>query len=115
MDDQPVVNPAEVIEQSVRAIYFIAVTQVIVSMMTFRLLGAADGVLFGGLAFWLRRKGSILAAALLVVLAVVGTGLTAIQLLQGRSFGGIIFAGILLWASVRAVRAAARLPRDVAR
>ena len=104
-------NQNEVIVQSVRAIYFIAAMQVVVSLLVGQLLGAADGLCLGLLGFWLARRASIVAAALIVVLAVVGADLTATQFVQGRRLGGLVFAAILIWAGGRAAFAAARLPQ----
>lgn len=102
-------SPNEVITQSARAIYFIAASQIVVSLFVGRPLGAVDGVCFVALAFWLARRASIVPAALLFIWAVVDAGLTMIRFAQGRALGGLIVVGILLWASTRALFTIVRL------
>lgn len=102
------------IRESVMGFYTIAGIQVVISL----LLGMSmliDGTLFAGLAFWLQRTHSKIAATLLCGLAATSVVTTAMNQFGGGTGGrNIVLSVIVLWVSVRAVVATYRLPRLLA-
>jgi len=104
----------KMIRESVMGFYAIAGIQAVVSL----LLGMSmllDAVLFAGLAFWLQRAQSRVAATLLLGLAAIGIVMTAMNQFGGGQGGrNIVLSVIVLLAGVRAVVATYKLPRLLA-
>jgi len=104
----------KMVRESAMGFYAIAGIQAVVSL----LLGMSmllDAVLFAGLAFWLQRRRSRVAASLLLGLAAISIVITAMNQFGGGTGGrNIVLSVIVLWAGVRAVVATYKLPRLLA-
>ena len=102
------------IRESAMGFYTIAGIQAVISL----LLGMSmliDAVLFAGLAFWLQRTHSKIAASLLLGLAAISIVATAMNQVGGGAGGrNIVLSVILVWVGVRAVVATYKLPRLLA-
>lgn len=70
-----------------------------------------DALIYVGGGFFLRRFNSRIAAVVLLVLAVVGAGVTFANKVGANLGGGnnIILALIILWAAIRAIEATFKL------
>jgi hypothetical protein len=104
----------KMIRESTIGFYAIAGIQAVVSL----LLGMSmllDAVLFAGLAFWLQRRQSRVAATLLLGLAALSIATTAMNQFGGGQGGrNIILSVIVFWVAVRAVVATYKWPRVLA-
>lgn len=102
------------IRGSAMGFYAIAGIQAVISL----LLGMSmliDAVLFAGLAFWLQRTHSKIAATLLLGLAAISIVTTGMNQFGGGAGGrNIVLSVIVFWVGVRAVVATYKLPRLLA-
>lgn len=102
------------IRESAIGFYTITGIQVVLSL----LLGMSmliDAVLFAGLAFWLQRTHSKIAATLLLGLAAISIVTTAMNQFGGGAGGrNVVLSVIVFWVGVRAVVATYKLPRLLA-
>ncbi len=99
-----------VVKDTSMGFFFVAALQAALSFLVgFSIIFDAVIYAFGG--FFLRRYNSRAAAVVLLILAVVGTGVTFANR-AGADFGGgnnIFLALIVLWAAIRAVEATFKL------
>lgn len=104
----------KMIRESAIGFYTVAGIQAVVSL----LLGMSmllDAVFFSGLAFWLQRTHSKIAATLLLGLAAISIVTTTInQFGDGAGGRNIVLSVIVFWVGVRAVVGTYKLPRLLA-
>lgn len=100
----------KIIKDSSNGFYFLAALQIVIGYFLLGLPAIIDGVIFAVLAFLLRKFKSMVVAMLLLLLSVGGIVVTAINQFGGGTGGrNIILALIMIWVSIRAVQATAKL------
>jgi len=99
-----------VIKDSANGFYCVAVIQVVIGLFLLGVGAVVDGIIFAVLAFLLKKFNTILVALILFVLSMIGVVATGVNQFGGGTGGrNMVLAIIMVWMSVRALQATARL------